>query len=106
MLHELIDLSGQPDVLVMYFVADLVRKLHHAAMMQRQRVPAGAIGKELKLWGPRRDMFFNVLRQLDASATARMLEQIVRLDARSKSGFGNATRNLECFCAALADEMN
>ena len=35
-IHELVDLANQPDVLVMYFVADLVRKLHLAAMMRKQ----------------------------------------------------------------------
>lgn len=106
MVHELVDLSGQPEVLVLYFVADLVRKLHHAAMMRHNRVADGQITKELKLWGPRRDMFFNVLRRLDSRATGRMLKQIVRLDRRSKSGFGTAMRNLECFCAVLADEIS
>ncbi len=105
-VHDLVDLSGQPEVLVLYFVADLVRKLHHAAMMQRNRVSDGQITKEMKLWGPRRDMFFNVLRRLSAGSTGRMLKQIVALDRRSKSGFGTPMRNLECFCAALADEMS
>ena len=89
----------------MYFVADLIRKLHHAAMMRRNRTSDAVISKEMKLWGPRRDMFFGVLRQLSPTSTGRMLKQIITLDRRSKSGFGTAMRNLECFCAVLADEM-
>ncbi len=104
-IHELIDLANQPDVLVMYFVADLVRKLHLAAMMRRQRVNDFQIGSELKLWGPRKDAFFAVLNRLDSRRTGDMLRRIVRLDARGKSGFGKPLGNLECFCATLADEM-
>jgi DNA polymerase III subunit delta len=105
-VHELIDLAGQPDVLVMYFLADLIRKLHLAAMMRAQRVPPGVIGKELKLWGERRTMFFDVLGGIKPSSTAKMLARVVKADARSKSGLGSVTRNLECFCAALADDMS
>jgi len=104
-IHELIDLAGQPEVLVMYFVADLVRKLHLAATMRKQRVNDFQIGSELKLWGPRKDAFFAVLNRLDSRVTGNMLRRIVRLDARSKSGFGKPLPNLECFCATLADEM-
>lgn len=105
-VHELVHLSGQPEVLVLYFVADLVRKLHHAAMMRRDRVSDAVISKEFRLWEPRRTMFFNVLRRLNPASTGRMLKHIVSLDRRSKSGFGTAMRNLECFCAVLADEMS
>lgn len=104
-IHELIDLANQPDVLVMYFVADLVRKLHLGAMMRKQRVNDFQIGSELKLWGPRKDAFFAVLNRLDSRKTGNMLRRIVRMDGRSKSGFGKPLANLECFCATLADEM-
>ncbi len=104
-IHELVDLANQPDVLVMYFVADLVRKLHLAAMMRKQRMNDFQIGSELKLWGPRKDAFFVVLNRLGPKATGDMLRRIVRLDARSKSGYGKPLANLECFCATLADEM-
>ena len=104
-IHELVDLAGQPDVLVMYFIADLIRKLHLAAMLRKQKVNDFQIASELKLWGPRKDTFFTVLNRLGSKATGDMLRQIVKLDARSKSGYGKPLANLECFCATLADEM-
>lgn len=104
-IHELVDLAGQPDVLVMYFIADLIRKLHLAAMLRKQKVNDFQIASELKLWGPRKDTFFTVLNKLGSRATGDMLRRIVKLDSRSKSGFGKPLANLECFCATLADEM-
>lgn len=103
MVHELVDLAGQPDVLVTYFVADLVRKLNVALMMKRQGQPDLAIGKALKLWGPRQSLFMNVVRKLDAGRAARLLEAVVAADSRSKSGLGDAMLNLECFCVRLTD---
>ncbi|MCE9590444.1 MAG: DNA polymerase III subunit delta [Planctomycetes bacterium] len=104
-LHELIDLSGQPDILVAYFVADLVRKLHVAAQMKRQGANDRAIATELKLWGPRAELFAQVLRKLPATKTAELFDRIIEMDVRSKTGRGEATRNLECFFATLSDEM-
>lgn len=102
-IHELIELSGQPDVLVMYFVADLARKLATAEAMTRQGVPEGQIGRALKLWGPRQQMFWLVSRKLGPGAGHRLFRQALEADARSKSGFGRAARNLEGLCVAMAD---
>ena len=106
-LHELIDLSGQPDVLVAYFVADLIRKLYLALMMRRQGLSEGDIGRALKIWPQERQMLFmSLLRRLDERNAAAMFDRIVEMDGRAKSGRGNPLRNLERFCAVLADEIN
>jgi len=104
-LHELVDLSGQPPILVSYFVADLMRKLHQAAMMRAAHVSDGQIARDLKLWGPRQTMFMSLLRRISDRSASRLFDRIVRADRRSKSGFGDALRNLEGFCAVLADEI-
>ena len=104
-LHELVDLADQPDVLVLYFVADMMRKLHLASMLRRQRVPDGQIASQMKLWGPRRNTFFAVLNRLSPEASGTLLDRIVRYDRGAKSGLGDFMSNLECFCATLADEM-
>ncbi|WP_432800046.1 DNA polymerase III subunit delta [Poriferisphaera sp. WC338] len=105
MVHELVDLSGQPDVLVMYFVADLIRKLAVARSMKLGGVNDGTIAKELKLWGPRQQLFFKALGILAGKrgALAEIFDDILRQDKRSKSGFGDTVRNLECFCVRLSD---
>jgi DNA polymerase-3 subunit delta len=104
-VHELIDLANQPEVLVLYFVADLIRKLHLAAMLRKQGVKDFDIASQMKLWSPRKEAFFAVLRRLNEKTTGDLLRQIVRMDARSKSGYGKALPNLECFCATLTDEL-
>lgn len=103
-IHELVDLAGQADVLVTYFVADLVRKLNVAVLAKRAGVPEPELAKRLKLWGPRQHAFMNVVRRLDARKVGRWFDQAVEADSRSKSGLGDPVRNLECFCVRLADD--
>jgi len=104
-VHELVDVAGQPEVMVSYFVADLFRKLQLAVMMKRQGMTDRQIGGELKLWGPRLSAFMGVLRGLDDLSAAVLLDKIINLDMRAKSGRGNPVRNLECFFAGMAKPM-
>ena len=93
-------------VLVGYFVADLFRKLHVALMMRQQGAPDGQIAKHLRLWGPQQVAFTGFMRRLNSASAGRLFDRIVEFDRRSKSGFGTPLRNLECFCTAVADELN
>ncbi len=103
-VRELIDVGGQPEVLVMYSVADLMRKLAIAGQMKADGASDTEIGKAMRLWGPGRlAMFIKVLERLGSPRAARLLGRALDADARSKSGLGNANRNLEAFCATLAD---
>jgi DNA polymerase-3 subunit delta len=104
-LRELVDLAGQPDVLVSYFVADLIRRLYHAMILKRQGMASGQIAREMKMWGPRQATFMRLLDRLSPSTASRLFDRIIELDVRAKSGRGKALRNLEGFCAALADEV-
>lgn len=102
-VREMIDVSGQPDILVQYFVADLMRELYLAGWMKRQGVPESEIARECKLWGPRQATFFAVLRKLTPRSAALLFDRIVEGDMRSKTGRGDATRNLEGFFAVFSD---
>ena len=104
-IHELVDLAGQPEVLVAYFVADLMRKFAMASLMRQARWPDMQIAKELKLFGPRQRLFMNVLRRLDPHRASELLQQSVTMDARAKSGLGNPMRNLERLCVMLVGVM-
>lgn len=106
-VRELVDLSGQAEVLVGYFVADLMRKFTIALMLRRQGMNDSQIAKhdQLKLWGPRQRLFFQALGKLNSKAVGRMFDRVVEMDRRAKSGLGEPLRNLECFCALLTDEM-
>lgn len=100
-IHELVDLAGQPEVLVAYFVTDLMRKFAVASLMKQARMPEMQIARNLKLFGPRQRLFMNVLRRLDTHRASKLFEQAVTLDARAKSGLGNPMRNLERLCVLL-----
>ena len=102
-IRELVDLSGQPAILVAYFIADLIRKLNHAAMLRRQGTADGQIASQLKLWGRRQGLFWEAMSHLDEHQIVRLFDRIIDYDVRAKSGFGQSLRNIECFCAALDD---
>ncbi len=104
-IHELIDVSNQPKELVAYFVADLMRKLVLAGMLKRQGTPDFHIGKELRLWGGREKMLLNLLRKLGPAGANDAFDRAIAADARSKSGLGETTRNLERFCVELAERL-
>ena len=103
MVRELVSVGGQPDVLVLYFVADLCRKFAVAAAMRREGGNDATIGKALRLWGAGASTFHNVSRKVDERKAKAMLDAALLADGRSKSGFGDATRNLEGLCVRLAD---
>jgi DNA polymerase-3 subunit delta len=103
-VHELVDLAGQADVLVTYFVADLMRKLGVAVLARRAGTPDAVVAKQLKLWGPRQHAVLNLARRLETGQAAAWFDAAVAADAGAKSGRGEALRNLECFCVRLADE--
>jgi DNA polymerase III subunit delta len=108
-LHEVIDLSGQPKVLVSYFVVDLMRKLHTGAVMRSRGAGDQDIVRELKFFGERAMLIGPVLRKLNPRKTALMLDRAMELDMRSKTGYGDGTsdkeppRGLECLAVLLHD---
>ncbi len=106
-IHELVDLSGQADVLVGYFVADLLRKLVVAQGMRAEGVSQDEVLKTFKMqWGDRRRLFGAALQRCDLHVLRRLLADILNADARAKRGQGQSLRNLEGFCARLVDQIN
>ena len=104
-IREVVQRAGQPAVLVAYFVADLMRQLYVGVLMRDRGCDQQQIADRLKLWGGRRAVFLRVVGRLDASKVSRLFDWIIRFDVRAKTGLGDSTRNLECFCALLADEV-
>jgi len=104
MVDELIRLSGQAEVQVMYFVLDILRKLALGQMMKQSGMNDFAIGKALKLWPREREQrFVQALSKLEPVQAQRLLSQALEMDRRGKSGQGRILGNLECFCASLSD---
>lgn len=103
-LHELVDLAGQDEVPVTYAVADLMRKLSLGMALKQQGVTGFALTKAVGMWGPGQQPFLNVVNRLDPARAGRWFDRIIEADRRTKTGLGDAMRNLECFCALLTDE--
>lgn len=103
-VRELIDLAGQPEVLVTYFMADGVRKLSLAQRYAARRVGGGEIAKRLKLWGARQRTYLDAAGRLDPALVSRLFDEAVGRDARTKRGLGSARRNLETLCVCLSDK--
>jgi len=103
-LHELLDLADQPKELVMYFISDLVRKLHHAAAMKRQGAKAFDICQELRIWPKDKQRpFLDAADRLGTNGAARLLGTLVDLDSRGKSMTSvDISTGLERFCIQFA----
>lgn len=105
-LHELLDLSGQPKELLTFFIADLLRKMHHANVMLKQNMRPWDIFGQLKVWPRERQQpFLTAAQRLGAAKSAMLLEQIVEMDRRSKSGLAEGELNLERFCVAFTEAL-
>ena len=103
MVRELIDLAGHDPVPVMWAAMDLCRKLAVAWAMKSSGQNEAEIGKAMRLWGPQVRPFMDVVRKLDSHAATTLLQTALRADASTKSGLGDARRNLEALCVTLTD---
>ena len=104
-VHELVNVARQADVFVAYCLTDLFRKLMLGKIMVCEGCSSGQIATRLKLWGPSRATFLSVLNHISRERAASLFDAALAYDARSKTGLGNPTRNIECFCAVLADNQ-
>ena len=99
-----LDLAGHDPVPVMWAAMDLCRKLSVAWAMKAAGESEQAIGKAMRLWGAQVRPFMDVVRKLDGATATQLLHTSLRTDARTKSGLGDARRNLEALCVTLADK--
>lgn len=94
-LRYVLDISRQPEVLVMYAFLDLARKVHAVSRGLRQGMRAEALKGPLKLWGPSVEAVLNTGRHASPESALRLLRECVQADTRSKSGFGEMGAALE-----------
>ncbi|MEM9295209.1 MAG: DNA polymerase III subunit delta [Planctomycetota bacterium] len=104
MVGELLDRSGQPDVLVQYAVTDLCRKLALGSAMRAEGASEGEIAKAARVWGPQTRPFLAAVQGRGVARLTADLRAALRADAGSKSGLGTARRNLETLCVAMTDK--
>ena len=104
-VHEIVELAGNDEVPVYFAIADLMRKLCYAAILRQRGVDDFKIGKELSLWGPAKDAILGAARKVPAAQARRWFDRIMEMDLRNRTSLGDSLRNLEGFCAILADEL-
>ncbi|QDU71747.1 DNA polymerase III subunit delta [Mucisphaera calidilacus] len=105
-VRDLVDLGGQSEVGVTYFVGDGIRKLSLIQRYASRRMGGGEIAKRVKLWGAGADRFMKAASVLDPAAVNRLFDAAVERDVRTKRGFGDGRRNLETLCVGLADVLD
>jgi DNA polymerase-3 subunit delta len=104
-VHDLVELAGHDETPVLWAIADLMRKLCYGVALRRQGESEFQIARALRFWGPQQASAMALLRKLDGRKAQRWYDRVLELDQRSKTGLGEPLRNLECFCALLADEL-
>ncbi|TVQ53584.1 MAG: DNA polymerase III subunit delta, partial [Phycisphaerales bacterium] len=105
MFHELMDIGQQPMELMTWSVTDMLRKLHGVSRLTRQGVPAGAINKQLKLWGQSIRTFHDAAGRFEPGELSAFFDRAIRMDQHNKSGRGDPRRSLEVLTLQIADKM-
>ena len=105
-VRELIEVSQAPEQLILWSLVDLSRKLHDAARMLAEGQQEQAVARQVKLWGPSTAPTLRAARQLGPARAARLFDEAIDLDRRSKSGLaGELPRTLEAFVAGVSARL-
>lgn len=100
-LRHILDVSRQPAPVVMYAMLDLARKLHGVTAGMKAGANPFQLAGPLKLWGPSKDMILASARRLNPADTLAFYQAAVEADLRTKSGLGEADRNMEMLTVKL-----
>jgi DNA polymerase-3 subunit delta len=105
-LRELLDVSRLDGVVVMWAIADLLRKMHAASRLIRQGVREAAFVRPMRLaWAPG-DRILEAARRADPERIAQLLHETVSADHRWRSGRGDQRRNLEAVTLLVTDTIS
>lgn len=80
-----------------------LQKLVKVKALAAKKTPAFAIGKELRIWPATQvDGMLKMIQRMGERGIGDALDRLAKLDLRSKSGFGEASTNVEAFLLSLA----
>jgi DNA polymerase-3 subunit delta len=105
-LRELLEVSRQDVVPIMWAICDVLRKLHAASQLLRRGVPAGAVRGQLKLWGDTTEPILHIALHIEPAILAQLLRQAIDTDMHNKSGQGDPVRNVERMLVRIADTLS
>ena len=104
-LHQLLNVSRHPEVLVAWAITDLVRRLHSASRMLHDGMTPGDVAQDLRLWGEARTRILETARRIEPDQLASLLRSCIEADRRSKRGFGQQARTLEGLTVLVTDRV-
>lgn len=105
-LGELVRVSGVPEVMVAWSVADVMRKVHDAARLLAAGEQEFAVARQLRLWGDAQSMVCRAARALGPRRAARLLDEAMRTDMRMKSGLSSdGVRTCEALVVTVSEGM-
>lgn len=102
-LHDLLDVSRHDPVPIAWAVTDVLRKEHAAAHLFQRGVHPQSIAKTIRLWGDTTAPVLAAAQRNPPHRLAQLLRDSILSDQRSKSGHGEAVRNLEALMVRIAD---
>lgn len=102
-VRELLEVSRQPEQLILWSITDLARKLHAASRLLKSGESPGAVRKELRLFGAAAGPILDRARRMEPAAAARLVEAALEADRNSKRGIGRSDRTLETLVVRFAD---
>ncbi len=98
--------SASPSIMVSWATIDLLRKIHHAAVLQNQGVADQQVARALNLWGPSVGPILGAARRLGVVASAALEHAAVTADFALKTGASpDPDRALIGVCAGTALEL-
>ncbi|MHC4948405.1 MAG: DNA polymerase III subunit delta [Planctomycetota bacterium] len=107
--RRLVEASPRPremEMLVMWALMDVLRKLHASSRLLRQGVPPGAAAKRLRIWGDAQRLILDAARRVPPARFAQLLRDTVNADRRVKRGIGTAGRTVEVMTVRVADTVS
>ncbi len=105
-LNELIRVGGVPEVMIGWSIVDILRKVHGASRLLAAGQNEFAVGKQLKLWGEAQSLVMHAARRVPPATWARLLDEAVRTDARTKSGWSSdSARTFEGLVVTIGEKI-
>lgn len=109
-LRELREVSKAEEVLVMFALIDLARKIHDAVILTREGVSGWPLAQALGLWGPQandmRDALARIGRTMSRHRAAELVESAIHAQLGMRTGrIRDVDRALEGLTILLADSV-
>ncbi len=94
-IRRMIEVSRLSPSVIHFAMTDLSRKLHGVAAGLKSGENEWAIAKNLKLWGPSKDVIVSIGKRIDPERARRLLRACIEADQRVKSGFADPELTVE-----------